>query len=80
MSEKYIRASDIPDYVYCRRSWWLSRVAGYASQNVAAFSRGTAYHQAHGHLVQRAIWARRIAVAIFFVAVAVSVFVLLGGV
>lgn len=79
MSEKYIRASDITDYVYCRRSWWLSRVAGYTSQNAAAFNRGAAYHQQHSRLVGRAIWGRRIALAIFFVAVAISVFVLLGG-
>ncbi len=79
MSEKYVRASDIPDYVYCRRSWWLSRIAGYTSQNTAAFARGAAYHQGHGRLVRRAVWGRRLALALFFVVVAITAYVLMGG-
>jgi hypothetical protein len=80
MSENFVRASEISDYVYCRRSWWLSRVAGYRSQNVADFARGTHYHRQHGRLAQRAVWGRRFALALFFVVVAIFVFLLVGGV
>lgn len=79
MSENYVRASEIADYVYCRRSWWLGRIAGYRSQNVRALGRGTAYHRQHGSLVQRAVWGRRIALALFFVVVAIFTYVLVSG-
>ena len=75
-----IRAREIGDYVYCRRSWWLSRVAGYQSGNVKEMARGEAYHQMHGRLVGRAVLARRVAYVLVFLAVAVFVFVLLYGV
>lgn len=79
MSEQLIRAREISDYVYCRRSWWLSRVAGYQSRNIEAMERGVAYHQMHGRLVGRAVLARRVAYLLVFLAVAVFVFVLVYG-
>lgn len=79
MSEKLIRAREIGDYVYCRRSWWLSRVAGYQSRTVEEMARGVDYHQMHGRLVGRAVLARRVAYLLVFLAVAVFVFVLVYG-
>lgn len=79
MSEQLIRAREISDYVYCRRSWWLSRVAGYQSRNIEAMERGVAYHEMHGRLVGRAVLARRVAYLLVFLAVAVFVFVLVYG-
>lgn len=79
MSEKVIRASEISAYVYCRRAWWLSRVAGYRPENAQALARGTRYHQQHGRLVRGAVWGRRLAFGIFFVVVAIFVFLLVSG-
>lgn len=79
MSEQLIRAREIGDYVYCCRSWWLSRVAGYQSRNVKELARGVEYHQMHGRLVGRAVLARRVAYLLVFLAVAVFVFVLVYG-
>lgn len=62
---KWIRASEIGEYLYCRRSWWLQRVQGLASQNVRELAEGTEYHQAHGRSVQKAMWAQRIAYVVF---------------
>lgn len=74
MSDKWIRVSEIGDYVYCQRAWWLKRVRGHSSQNVRELAAGTAYHQQHGDMVRRSIWARRFAYAVLFIVVALLVF------
>jgi hypothetical protein len=43
-----IRASEIGQYVFCRRAWWLYRVCGYRSSNQAALAAGVEYHAWHG--------------------------------
>ncbi len=77
MSYSWIRASEIGDYVYCRRAWWLRRVRGAASANTAQMQAGTRHHEQHGRLVRRAIWAQRIAYVALFCAIAALVFRLL---
>ena len=80
MSDKTIRASEIAEYVYCRRAWWLSRVAGYRADNVERLQEGTAYHQAHEGRLRRAVFARRVAYLLVFAAVSIFVFLLVRGV
>jgi hypothetical protein len=79
MSYSWIRASEIGQYAYCRRAWWLRRVGGVKPQNVHQLQRGAHFHRQHGRKVEGAIWSRRLALAIIFVAVAFLVFQLLGG-
>jgi hypothetical protein len=58
-TDDLIRASEIGQYAFCARAWWLGRVKGYRSTNVAAMREGTARHRQHGravegyHLMQR---------------------------
>lgn len=42
-----IRASDIGNYLYCRRSWWY-RKQGFESANKAELAAGTELHSRHG--------------------------------
>jgi hypothetical protein len=77
MSERWIRASELADYVYCRRAWWLRRVQGFASDNVRELTSGAHYHQQHGQVVRRAIWARRLAYLLIFITVAYLTFTFL---
>ncbi len=77
MSDQWIRASEISEYVFCRRAWWLRRTQGYQSANVKAMQFGTNYHHRHTKIVQQAAWTRRFAYAALFVMVAVLVFQLL---
>lgn len=77
MSEKVIQASEIAEYVFCNRAWWLSRVAGYTPENVEELARGVAYHQAHGRVVRQASVARGMAYVLVFLAVSVFVFLLI---
>jgi CRISPR/Cas system-associated exonuclease Cas4 (RecB family) len=63
-----IRASEIAQYAFCARAWWLGRVKGYRSANVAAMQRGTARHRAHGRAVEGYHRLRRLAVALLVLA------------
>lgn len=68
MSDNVIQASEISDYVYCRRAWWLKRVYGYKPQNRQALEAGTNYHQVHGYMVLRAQKVRLVAYALVGIA------------
>ena len=46
-----IRASEISQYAYCARAWWLGRVRGYRSANLVAMRQGEERHRAHGRTV-----------------------------
>ena len=74
MSYRIIRASEISQYIYCRRAWWLRRAAGFRSQNTAELAGGTKYHRQHASTVRRANWLQRSALVLLFLAVMVVVF------
>ena len=44
----YVRASDVGTFLYCRRAWWLERVAGWHPGELPRRTRGTIAHQRHG--------------------------------
>ncbi|MFZ2360644.1 MAG: hypothetical protein WA040_14995, partial [Anaerolineae bacterium] len=50
-NDNIIRASELGEYVYCARAWWLRRVQGVASHNVAALRSGQQAHDRHGRAV-----------------------------
>ena len=72
-----IRASEISQYAFCARAWWLGRVKGYRSANVAAMREGTARHRAHGRDVVKTYRLRRLAVALLLLAAAILIAALL---
>jgi hypothetical protein len=59
-----IRASEISQYDFCARAWWLGRVRGYHSTNLAAMQQGEARHRAHGRAVEGYHRLRWLAVAL----------------
>ncbi len=79
MSYSWIRASEIGEYVYCRRGWWLRRVRAVTSAHVSQMQAGMEHHQRHGRLVEQSVWARRLAYLVLFFAVAVLAFELFSG-
>lgn len=68
-----IRASDVGEYVYCHRAWWLGRVQGVVNANRAALEAGAARHRAHGTRVRRAVWMQRAAWLLIGVAVLAAI-------
>ena len=63
-----IRASEISQYAFCARAWWLGRVRGYRSSNLAAMRQGEARHRAHGRTVEGYHRLRWLAVALLSLA------------
>jgi len=63
-----ITASQINEHAFCARSWWLSRVKGYASAHWPQMASGRQAHATHGQLVARSEALRRGGVLILVVA------------
>lgn len=76
MSERIIRASEIAEYLFCRRAWWLTHVVGYDVRESEALASGSAYHRRHGAMVWRAAAARWLAYALVFLAFAIFTYLL----
>jgi CRISPR/Cas system-associated exonuclease Cas4 (RecB family) len=47
-----IRASEVGEYVYCARAWWLRRVAGMQPAEQARRDKGMTLHWRHGQAVR----------------------------
>ena len=79
--KRVIRASEIGEYVYCHRAWWLGRVQGVENANRAQLDAGIVRHRAHGQRVRRAEAFQRAALVFAFVAIvlALALILTLGG-
>jgi hypothetical protein len=60
MSDRYITASELKSFAFCRRAWFLER-QGSESALVSERARGLADHASHGRTVQQANLGRRAA-------------------
>lgn len=49
-----IRASELTQYSFCRRAWWLGTVKRVPANNQAARTRGIRSHRDHANQVQSA--------------------------
>jgi hypothetical protein len=59
--DKVIRASEMAQYAYCAKAWWLGSVEGVQPSNVRQLEAGTAAHARHGARVALAGWLSRAA-------------------
>ena len=66
--DSVIRASEVSQYAFCARAWWLGRVKGYRSTNVRAMRWGSARHEAHGRAVEGYNLLQRLALALVVLA------------
>ncbi|MGE5251034.1 MAG: hypothetical protein ACM3QS_12590 [Bacteroidota bacterium] len=67
-----IRASEIGNYLYCRRAWWY-RKQGFESDNQAELSAGASLHRRHGRKVLAAGLLRTLALVLVLAALALLV-------
>ena len=58
---KVIRASEVAQYEYCARAWWLGRMRGYKPSNVEEMALGEEEHERHGREVMRVRRRERLA-------------------
>ncbi len=73
---RVIRASEIGEYVYCHRAWWLGRVIGVENANRTELEAGIARHQAHGRTVRLALIMRQAAIVLVLAAVLIGLVLL----
>jgi len=54
-----IRASELGQYAFCAKAWWLGSIEGVPSANVREMDAGTSMHERHGQAVQLSAWLSR---------------------
>lgn len=72
-ARQVIRASELAQYGYCAKAWWLGSVLGKPSANAREMQSGTATHQQHG----RAVWLSSVLRVAALLLVVVAALVLL---
>ena len=75
----YIRASEIGDYIYCNRQWYLKRVEGVrpAPFQLQRMEKGKRYHDEHWKEVKKAARNEQFILALIAAAVTLIVLFLL---
>jgi len=73
-TDRIIRASEIGQYEYCARAWWLGQILGYRSHNVEEMAVGVEEHANHGQQVASYHHGRRLAYFLLSLAVIVGLF------
>lgn len=71
---RFIRASEIGEYVYCQRAWWLHHSVGLEPAGRERRELGTALHTKHG----RQVWFSHLLLvaSAVLIALAIVLFVL----
>ena len=72
-NERIIRASEVGQYLYCPRAWWLGAVEGHTSTNRRALARGDTAHRQHGLQVRASVAAARAAYLLLMLALLAGV-------
>jgi hypothetical protein len=71
---RLIRASEVGEYVFCRRAWWLHHVRGIEPADRVSLEKGVAQHREHGQIVQSVNILQ--CAAVIFLGIALSLAVL----
>lgn len=64
-----MRASEVGEYVYCARAWWLRRVVGLQPAGRERRLQGTRRHARHARTVQASQVVLRLALLLLLAAV-----------
>lgn len=64
---RLLRASEIGQWAYCRRAWWLAR-EGHPNRNTAYLEAGDLAHAAHGRSVAASHRSRSLAMILWALA------------
>jgi len=76
LSDRIIRASEIGQYDFCAKAWWLGSIDGVQPSNIRELQAGTVAHEQHGRQVQRASQMQLLAIGLVVLGVIVVVLAL----
>jgi CRISPR/Cas system-associated exonuclease Cas4 (RecB family) len=76
MSDEFISASEIGEYLFCQRAWWY-RLRGFVSTQRAAMETGTAVHEQIAQDVQTIAHGSRLARNVIVAGIILLVLVIL---
>jgi hypothetical protein len=60
--DRLIRASELSEFAFCPRAWWLEQVLGLPAANWEVRAQGRQHHRRHGLRVQVLAAARCVAI------------------
>ncbi|MFD3163230.1 hypothetical protein [Herpetosiphon sp. NSE202] len=69
-----IRASELGEYDFCARAWWLRRECGWQGRFPERLAQGEVAHQRHGRDLQQSQWLRTVAIGLLLLAALALVF------
>jgi len=75
---RVVRASELAQYAYCARTWWLQAVKGVLPTNTRELEQGEAAHRQHGRKVWLAGALRWAAAALIVISVILALAALAG--
>jgi hypothetical protein len=75
MPPRVLRASEIGEYLFCKRAWWLHQ-QGVEGTHRAAREAGTAAHESHARVVA---WTGCLRTVAFILLIAAVVLAVIGG-
>jgi hypothetical protein len=73
-----VRASEISQYAFCHRAWWLGTVQGYRPVNEALLESGTQAHHRHGLAVAASQRWQRVGYALLAIGILLGAVALCG--
>jgi CRISPR/Cas system-associated exonuclease Cas4 (RecB family) len=69
-----IRASEVGEYVYCARAWWLRRVAGEEPEGAERRQQGVLLHTRHGEAMRTSGLLMGLAIVLLLIGLLLIVF------
>jgi len=78
-TERIVRASEVGQYAFCARAWWLGSVEGRPSAHRREMAAGEAAHRRHGQQVRVSAALARLAYLLLALAAVVALLHVLGG-
>jgi hypothetical protein len=77
MTDRVIRASELAQYGFCARAWWLGAIEGRPSAHQRELRAGEVAHRRHGRRVRASVALARLAYLLLALAVLVALAALL---
>ena len=79
MADRFVRASELGEYEFCARAWWLARVLGRERENPRELAAGRGRHARHGRGLSLSDALQQLGLILLLTAVVVTVLLAMTG-